>query len=205
MANKEYRQLFMRPKGNYMHDGFVKFLDALKKHECKKILEIGSYGGESLNMFKDKLGQDVTVVCIDPWCDMPDSNDILLNQDLTVVEDVFNENSKSLTKYGKLKFYSQDISDMFADGYFDCIYIDGLHTYEQVMIDILKYSPKVRSGGIIAGHDIEIEIDDHQRNFHDDIEGIKRMRKSVTRAVHSFFKPDSITTFPDSSWLTFKS
>ena len=36
----------------------------------------------------------------------------------------------------------------------DFIYIDGLHTYEQVKKDIKNYWNKVKVGGILAGHDI---------------------------------------------------
>jgi hypothetical protein len=33
------------------------------------------------------------------------------------------------------------------------VYIDGLHDYEHVAVDIAAWWPKVRSGGILAGHD----------------------------------------------------
>jgi hypothetical protein len=33
------------------------------------------------------------------------------------------------------------------------VYIDGLHDYEHVAADIAAWWPKVRSGGILAGHD----------------------------------------------------
>ena len=36
----------------------------------------------------------------------------------------------------------------------DFVYIDGDHSYEQVKKDIENYFPKVRIGGILAGHDI---------------------------------------------------
>jgi len=39
----------------------------------------------------------------------------------------------------------------------DFVYIDGNHSYEYVLADISNYYPKVRTGGIIAGDDIETE------------------------------------------------
>ena len=39
----------------------------------------------------------------------------------------------------------------------DYIYIDGLHTYEQVKRDIENYWPKLVEGGFLAGHDCQID------------------------------------------------
>jgi hypothetical protein len=36
-------------------------------------------------------------------------------------------------------------------------YIDGLHTFEAVKEDIATWWPLIRSGGILAGHDWDIE------------------------------------------------
>ncbi len=41
----------------------------------------------------------------------------------------------------------------FKDGSLDFVYIDGEHRYEACVADIAAWSPKVRSGGIVAGHD----------------------------------------------------
>ena len=41
----------------------------------------------------------------------------------------------------------------FADGQLDFVYIDALHYYEDVREDIELWYPKVRKGGILAGHD----------------------------------------------------
>lgn len=36
---------------------------------------------------------------------------------------------------------------------FDFVFIDGLHTYDQVQIDLLNYDTLIRKGGVIACHD----------------------------------------------------
>jgi len=41
----------------------------------------------------------------------------------------------------------------FPDEYFDIVYIDADHRYHAVLSDIKLYLPKVKIGGIIAGHD----------------------------------------------------
>lgn len=41
----------------------------------------------------------------------------------------------------------------FEDKSFDFVFVDGSHKYEDVKADIRLWLPKVRVGGIIAGHD----------------------------------------------------
>lgn len=41
----------------------------------------------------------------------------------------------------------------YEDGSLDWVYVDADHRYEAVRRDILAWLPKVRKGGVIAGHD----------------------------------------------------
>lgn len=47
---------------------------------------------------------------------------------------------------------------MFHDGELDWCYIDADHTYESVSTDHALWSPKVRAGGIVSGHDYSPEF-----------------------------------------------
>jgi hypothetical protein len=49
--------------------------------------------------------------------------------------------------------FSQDAVGHFPDHYFDWIYIDTTHSYAQTKLELELYAPKVKQGGIIAGHD----------------------------------------------------
>lgn len=44
-------------------------------------------------------------------------------------------------------------ADEYPDEYFDFVYIDGNHEFFYVADDLRAWIPKVRKGGIIAGHD----------------------------------------------------
>ena len=47
---------------------------------------------------------------------------------------------------------SRDFTDLF----FDYVYIDADHEYEAVKADICAWYPKVKKGGILGGHDINM-------------------------------------------------
>lgn len=52
-----------------------------------------------------------------------------------------------------LRGYSTVMCDEIPDDSLDWVYIDARHDYKGVAEDIEKYWPKVKSGGIMSGHD----------------------------------------------------
>lgn len=52
-----------------------------------------------------------------------------------------------------LRMLSQDATNNFLNDSLDFVYIDGNHAYKYVLKDIKNWYPKIRKGGIIAGHD----------------------------------------------------
>lgn len=57
----------------------------------------------------------------------------------------------------KVRKNSEDAVGDFKDGFFDYVYIDGDHTYEPVLRDCRLWWPKVKAGGMLAGHDITMD------------------------------------------------
>lgn len=53
-----------------------------------------------------------------------------------------------------IRDYTYNAVNQFEDNELDFIFIDADHSYEAVKKDIQDWTPKVRSGGIIFGHDI---------------------------------------------------
>ncbi len=49
--------------------------------------------------------------------------------------------------------FSYDIVDNYGEDIFDFIYIDACHLYECVKRDLTDWLPKLKDGGIMAGHD----------------------------------------------------
>lgn len=48
---------------------------------------------------------------------------------------------------------SLEAVDEFEDGAFDFVHIDGCHAFDAVCQDIIRYTPKVREGGLVLVHD----------------------------------------------------
>jgi predicted O-methyltransferase YrrM len=55
-----------------------------------------------------------------------------------------------------LRKYSDDAVSNIEDNSLDFVFIDGLHTFEQVTKDMTNYYPKLKDGGIFSGHDFRV-------------------------------------------------
>lgn len=118
-----------------------------------KSLVVAEVGVAHGDFAKHILGcrEDLQLYCIDMWED-----NYLLTQgkqgyDITKS----NLSSFSEERYKLVKGVSPQISENFEDSFFDVIYIDADHLYEPVLADIKAWYPKVKSGGILFGHDYE--------------------------------------------------
>jgi len=54
------------------------------------------------------------------------------------------------------RMLSDDAAPMLPNEAFDFIFIDGLHTYDQVLKDCQNYYPKIKKGGVFSGHDYNV-------------------------------------------------
>jgi predicted O-methyltransferase YrrM len=71
---------------------------------------------------------------------------------------------------------SRHAVDLIPDMSLDFVYIDADHSYDMVMLDIILWSPKVKPGGIVSGHDYEVRmpgvksaVDDYVRYYKIDL------------------------------------
>jgi len=55
-----------------------------------------------------------------------------------------------------IKAFSPEVAHMFEDELFDWVYIDGNHKYDAVKKDLSAWYKKVKTGGLVAGHDYVI-------------------------------------------------
>ena len=120
----------------------------------KRGLEIGCSEAHTSKFLLD-TNPELTLYSIDPYVPYTDWNGNVLNDR----EEFFQRVTKEMTVYGDrfvlIRDYSDNVVDTFKDEEFDFIFIDGLHTYEQLTKDCHNYYSKVKTGGIFSGHDYQ--------------------------------------------------
>lgn len=109
------------------------------------LVEIGTYKGCSFSYLVVEAinsKKNFDIVGIDACC-WPD------------IEPDFNKNMNPLKGHFRTMFGgdSFDRAKEFEDNSIDMLFIDGNHTYEFVKKDIESFLPKMKKGGVIAGHD----------------------------------------------------
>ena len=120
-------------------------------------------------------------------------------------------NVKTYTnRYEIMKNYSVDASKNFDDYSLDFIYIDARHDYNGVLEDLEYWYPKVKSGGLISGHNYIKEDGIHTLNHFDSNGNVIRTEKTsffVRKAVNDFVKKIdldiTVNETEDEPFLTF--
>lgn len=122
-------------------------------------VEIGSwYGRSAVFMGVEILNskKKIKFDCVDSWdfVDWIYSTDADLNIKKHSAFSEFLKNIKPLSdiiNYHKLK--SIEASKLYADESLNFVFVDGSHEYEHVKNDLIYWFPKIKHGGVFAGHD----------------------------------------------------
>jgi len=122
-----------------------------KKLKFTKGVEVGVDKGR-FSEFMCQINSKLELISIDPYAKDTDKKFHALGNIR------FAQAQERLRKYNcqLVRENSMDAVKKFKDGYFDFVYIDGDHTFDFVIQDIIEWSKKVRVGGIVSGHDYEL-------------------------------------------------
>jgi hypothetical protein len=119
-------------------------------------VEVGSWKGRSSAYMAVEIansGKNIDFVCVDTFLGSQFHHDGNW-PDLDKLYDIFKQNMTPVSKYYRdLKMTSTEAAKLFEDESIDFVYIDACHEYESVKSDIHSWMPKIKKGGIIAGHD----------------------------------------------------
>lgn len=98
-----------------------------------------------------------TLYSIDPWKHVDSGYTDINNLSNGAYEQCYKTACKALAPFGDrskiLRMASKDAAELFVDGQLEFVYIDANHSYEACLEDIGLWFPKVKHGGVIAGHD----------------------------------------------------
>ena len=116
-----------------------------------RMIEIGSYVGESTLMFANNFKE---VVSVDPYINDYDLSDLAcLYAPFDVVYAEFLKNTLPLPNVKSIRDTSTNAFPILNQQQWDMVYIDGLHTVDGVYYDITHYKTIIKPGGFVCGHD----------------------------------------------------
>ena len=145
--------LIERVKNTDNYNGLLDFIDFLKnekKFNNINFLELGSFSGESTEIFADS-GMCSTLTAVDSWTPGYDNTDISASQNMKDVESIFDLRMKRFNFIQKYKEKSSKFL-MNCNKIFDLVYIDANHQFEYVLSDLFLSKKCVK---YISGHDYD--------------------------------------------------
>jgi hypothetical protein len=169
-------------------DGFFDFSGpysgvALDAPDGAHMVEVGAWKGKSIIYLATEMkgyGKRARIDAVDTWDGGTDS--VLLDAiaamgGANVLFETFLHNIKN-SGVGHMihpvQMRSVDAAKLYGDNSLDFVWIDAGHTYRDILDDLEAWYPKVKIGGLIAGHDY---VPEHPVSW-----------AGVVRAVSEFFK-----------------
>jgi predicted O-methyltransferase YrrM len=129
----------------------IDWLNTIRPTSEMRMIEIGSYVGESTLMFANHFKE---VISVDPYVNDYDLNDMACHHaPFDKVYEQFIRNTLSIPNIKSIKETSENAFSILKDQQWDMVYIDGLHTFEGVSYDIEHYKSIIKPGGFVCGHD----------------------------------------------------
>jgi len=127
--------------------GRIRLAEVFGELGFTKGVEVGVREGKYSEVLCETI-PNLQLSCVDPWA----------AYEVTGQEDQDKLRAKAIERlapYGVrfLQMTSMEAVGSFEDHSLDFVYIDGDHTFDAVMCDIMFWNRKVRVGGVLAGHD----------------------------------------------------
>jgi len=117
-------------------------------------IEIGVNDGENAKNILESINIH-KLYLIDPYTPYSEDGEMM---NYTNVEKIMKKTLSPYRKFTKfIKDTSENAVEKIPDNSIDFVYIDGNHSYEYVKKDIELYYPKLKSKGIMGGHDFTPE------------------------------------------------
>jgi len=125
--------------------------DFFKELGFKVGAEVGTYRGEFAEKF---CKEGLKLYAIDPWMGYEGAGRTEQKQDKQDLN--YDEAKKVLAPYPDcilIRETSREALKLIPDGSLDFVYLDGDHRFQYIAEDLVEWSKKVRTGGIVSGHD----------------------------------------------------
>jgi len=125
-----------------------------------RIGEVGCYTGKSTAVFADFVKRDMGSHYAIDWFRGSEGTGLknsIYGFDLFMIF-IINMREMGLDDSVNLMYMdSESANNLIKDEYFDLFFIDADHRYNGIKKDIDIWLPKIRKGGVICGHDHEVQ------------------------------------------------
>lgn len=162
-----------------------------------RLVEVGCWKGDSMRYLAKRLvatGRHFELWGVDIWDEWQYA--------VTGIETAYDTYNRALIADGvrdrvtDIKLSSVEAAKHFADASLDFVFLDADHRPQAVLDDICAWRPKVRPGGIIAGHDYS-EIVSGKWSDPDYENVCWAVREAVNKGVLPAY-----TALPNTVWMT---
>ena len=162
MTNKRFKKIdhyYHSLEGWFnMEQQYLELLNATP--EGGVFIELGCYKGKSTSFIGveiHKRKRDINFFAVDSFqgaTNSTDANEIKAYEGISEIEESYTYNVSLIgNKIKTIVSLTDEAAKYFNDEEIDVIFVDGGHSYEVVKADILAWLPKMKKGGIMAGHD----------------------------------------------------
>jgi predicted O-methyltransferase YrrM len=130
------------------------------KFDNATFVEVGTWKGRSASYMAVEIAnsnKNIKFYCVDPW-----TGEAKIGAKSFICEEVtsktlyecFLKNIEPVKDYiSPLRMLSAEGSTQFEDGSLYFVFLDASNDYESVKEDISLWWPKIKIGGVLAGHD----------------------------------------------------
>jgi len=172
--------------------------ELIEENNFKKYVEIGLGKGLTTgHLMRNIKDPEFRMYGVDPFQIYPElrennASSLRFMKTMHRNERLVSEQVNGDTRFALIKKMSDDAALDFEHESIDMVFIDGNHSYEYVLRDMENWTPLVRKGGIVAGHDY---VTDPKSKYYD-----------VQKAVHEFGDKHGyeIKTAPNHVWYFHK-
>ena len=115
-------------------------------------VEVGVASGQYSKVLNDANPQ-MKLYGIDPWASYKEYKDYVKKETFDYLETEARKRLSGRTNYEFIKEFSIDAVKRFEDNSIDFVYLDGNHEDPYITQDIEGWYKKIKTGGIVSGHD----------------------------------------------------
>lgn len=140
--------------------GRVRLPDCGRGELVRLLARMGVTTGAEIGVWEGKFSEDLCsgirglhLYAVDPWAPYPEYRE--RKNDRRRLDEAYRQTRDRLSRFNAtvLRMTSIDAAKTIQDRSLDFIFIDGNHEASHVEADLCLWTPKVRVGGVIAGHD----------------------------------------------------